>query len=167
MIDIIVVAWIIWGALLCYKTPVVKLVGDIIAILLVGIVYNLIGAIVVSKALITDYQAKVIQLYLWLEPLQTVQLHGGTFAKISTEILSYILLLLMLIAFIGISRNIVGAFSETSLNSRYVNSVVGGLRNALLVMVILLLLPSAIIDTYWFHEIFSDSLVNMLLIEMR
>jgi len=167
MIDIIVVAWIIWGAVLCYKTSIIMLIGDIIAILLACVVYNLLGAIVVSKALIADYQAKIIQLYLWLEPLQTVQLHGEALMKISTEVLSYILLLLLLIAFIGITRNVVGAFSENSFTATYINSAIGCLRNAVIVMLILLLIPNAIINTYWFQVIFQDSLVNMLLIEMR
>ncbi|OEH86501.1 hypothetical protein BHU72_12870 [Desulfuribacillus stibiiarsenatis] len=162
MIDIIIIAWILWGTIYGLRIHVLFLVGDFCAILLVTWLYQSLAMLAVSEVTWQKYKHAVVDFYLWLEPLQSVQLQGDRLEHIIVDIFSYVLLILFLFAALGIFRNLVGAFSETMMKKSIVNAILGCLRNALIATMLLALLPRPILKTYWLGEIMKDSIFMLL-----
>ncbi len=163
MIDIIVLAWIIWGALMARNMHLYFLIGDIVSVISVAYVFSTIDAVTLNQAVWQTFQDIIIEFYMWMEPLQSVQLQGDSALYVVVELFAYGLLVVFLIVMIAVCRNIIGAFSQVHIKRTIFNIALGCVRNVTIVIVAWSLLPMSIVQTYWFQELLRNTLLFYLL----
>ncbi len=163
MIDIIVLSWILWGGYFGRRTPLLFLVGDLAAVSAVVILYSALNTIALDIMTLVGYKEAMIRFYLWLEPLQTVQLQGDAIEYIIVELYAYALLIIFLLAAMAVMRNTISAFYDGGIRGTMTNIYLGYLRNIAVIAVAFIFVPAPLVQTYWYQEFFRDTVIMMII----
>lgn len=159
MIDIMIIAWLVWGVINGYNMHICLLAGDILAVFCVLFLYKIMKIVEINDWVLETYKDAIIHFYLWLEPLRPAQVHKDYVNTIVLDLFSYFILLGLLLAIIGIIRNMLYAFSERSYCHTVYNQILGFLRNGCILVCIIILAPDPLLETYWINEIVRNSLL--------